>query len=153
MGTLGATLAPLPEYNKTRLSIASADIDYQIAETELRKQLYTALLEVEDGLAARQQSSGCAIWNNSGPMPKRPSGWRALLAGATGVQPWLDEQNCLWDAGSPPCLPSSRPSSTTWPASIGHWGSGSNLTRAGRVVPRLVSGRSRPRLPSCPQSN
>ena len=54
VGTLGATLAlPFLEYNKTRLAIAGSELDYQIAESEFRKQLYTALVEVEDGLAAR----------------------------------------------------------------------------------------------------
>ena len=53
-GYLGATLAlPFFEYNKTRLAIAGSRLDYQIAEAEFRKQLYSALVEVEDGLAAR----------------------------------------------------------------------------------------------------
>ncbi|MFM5819748.1 efflux transporter outer membrane subunit [Aeromonas sanarellii] len=102
VGTLGATLAlPFLEYNKTRLSIASADIDYQIAETEFRKQLYTALLEVEDGLAARQQGEQRLRYLEQqrayAKEAERLAGAR-FLAGATGVQPWLDEQNRLWDA-------------------------------------------------------
>ena len=102
VGTLGATLAlPFLEYNKTQLSIASADIDYQIAETEFRKQLYTALLEVEDGLAARQQGEQRLRYLEQqrayAREAERLAGAR-FLAGATGVQPWLDEQNRLWDA-------------------------------------------------------
>lgn len=102
VGTLGATLAlPFLEYNKTRLSIASSEIDYQIAETEFRKQLYTALLEVEDGLAARQQGELRLRYLEQqlayAKEAERLAGAR-FLAGATGVQPWLDEQNRLWDA-------------------------------------------------------
>ena len=102
VGTLGATLAlPFLEYNKTRLSIASSEIDYQIAETEFRKQLYTALLEVEDGLAARQQGEQRLRYLEQqlayAKEAERLAGAR-FLAGATGVQPWLDEQNRLWDA-------------------------------------------------------
>ncbi|MCO4202700.1 efflux transporter outer membrane subunit [Aeromonas taiwanensis] len=102
IGTLGATLAlPFLEYNKTRLSIAGADIDYQIAETEFRKQLYAALMEVEDGLAARQQGEQRLRYLGQqldyAREAERLAGAR-FLAGATGVQPWLDEQNRLWDA-------------------------------------------------------
>jgi outer membrane protein TolC len=69
------------EYNKTRLSIASADIDYQIAETEFRKQLYTALLEVEDGLAARQQGDQRLRYlEQQRAMPGRPRGWQAPVS-------------------------------------------------------------------------
>ncbi len=125
VGTLGATLAlPFLEYNKTRLSIASADIDYQIAETEFRKQLYTALLEVEDGLAARQHGDQRLRYLEQqrayAREAERLAGAR-FLAGATGVQPWLDEQNRCGMPSSP-CWHSSRPSSTTWQASIGRWG-------------------------------
>jgi len=102
IGTLGATLTlPFLEYNKTRLSIAGADIDYQIAETEFRKQLYAALMEVEDGLAARQQGEQRLRYLRQqldyAREAERLAGAR-FLAGATGVQPWLDEQNRLWDA-------------------------------------------------------
>lgn len=102
VGTLGATLAlPFLEYNKTRLSIASSDIDYQIAETEFRKQLYTALLEVEDGLAARRQGEQRLRYleQQLGYAKEAERLAQARFqAGATGVQPWLDEQNRLWDA-------------------------------------------------------
>lgn len=102
VGTLGATLAlPFLEYNKTRLSIASSELDYQIAETEFRKQLYTALLEVEDGLAARHQGDlrlqYLAQQLGYAREAERLAQAR-FQAGATGVQPWLDEQNRLWDA-------------------------------------------------------
>ncbi|MGY3943089.1 efflux transporter outer membrane subunit [Aeromonas tecta] len=102
VGTLGATLAlPFLEYNKTRLSIASSELDYQIAETEFRKQLYGALLEVEDGLAARHQGEQrlhyLAQQLGYAKEAERLAQAR-FQAGATGVQPWLDEQNRLWDA-------------------------------------------------------
>ncbi|MGY3910092.1 efflux transporter outer membrane subunit [Aeromonas piscicola] len=102
VGTLGATLAlPFLEYNKTRLSIASSELDYQIAETEFRKQLYTALVEVEDGLAARhhgeQRLNYLAEQLTFAKEAERLAKAR-FQAGATGVQPWLDEQNRLWDA-------------------------------------------------------
>lgn len=102
VGTLGASLAlPFLEYNKTRISIASSELDYQIAETEFRKQLYTALVEVEDGLAARhhgeQRLNYLAEQLTFAKEAERLAQAR-FQAGATGVQPWLDEQNRLWDA-------------------------------------------------------
>lgn len=102
VGTLGATLAlPFLEYNKTRLSIASSELDYQIAETEFRKRLYGALLEVEDGLAARHQGEQRLHYLEQQLGYAREAERLAqarFQAGATGVQPWLDEQNRLWDA-------------------------------------------------------
>lgn len=102
VGTLGATLAlPFLEYNKTKLSIASSEVDYQIAETEFRKQLYGALLEVEDGLAARHQGEQRLRYLGQQLSYAREAERLArarFQAGATGVQPWLDEQNRLWDA-------------------------------------------------------
>ncbi|WP_409011932.1 efflux transporter outer membrane subunit [Aeromonas salmonicida] len=102
VGTLGASLAlPFLEYNKTRISIASSELDYQIAETEFRKQLYTALVEVEDGLAARhhgeQRLNYLAEQLTFAKEAERLARAR-FQAGATGVQPWLDEQNRLWEA-------------------------------------------------------
>ncbi|MEN9532011.1 MAG: hypothetical protein RIQ83_1235 [Pseudomonadota bacterium] len=102
VGTLGATLAlPFLEYNKTRISIASSELDYQIAEAEFRTQLYTALVEVEDGLAARhhgeQRLNYLAEQRAFAKEAERLAKAR-FQAGATGVQAWLDEQNRLWDA-------------------------------------------------------
>lgn len=102
VGTLGATLAlPFLEYNKTRISIASSELDYQIAEAEFRKQLYTALVEVEDGLAARhhgeQRLNYLAEQRAFAKEAERLTKAR-FQAGATGVRDWLDEQNRLWDA-------------------------------------------------------
>ncbi len=102
VGTLGATLAlPFLEYNKTRLAIAGSQLDYQIAEAEFRKQLYSALVEVEDGLAARhhgeQRLNYLAEQLAFAKEAERLARAR-YQAGATGVQPWLDEQNRLWDA-------------------------------------------------------
>ncbi|MFM5668691.1 efflux transporter outer membrane subunit [Aeromonas hydrophila] len=102
VGTLGATLAlPFLEYNKTRLAIAGSKLDYQIAEAEFRKQLYSALVEVEDGLAARhhgeQRLNYLAEQLDFAKEAERLARAR-YQAGATGVQPWLDEQNRLWDA-------------------------------------------------------
>ncbi|PJG58921.1 efflux transporter outer membrane subunit [Aeromonas cavernicola] len=102
VGSLGATLAlPFLEYNRTRLAIASSTVDYQIAETEFRKQLYSALVEVEDSLAARhygQQRLGYLQTQfEYAQQSERLAGAR-FQAGETGVQVWLDEQNRLWDA-------------------------------------------------------
>ncbi len=102
VGTLGATLAlPFLEYNKTRISIASSELDYQIAEAEFRKQLYIALGEVEDGLAARhhgeQRLTYLAEQRTFAKEAERLAKAR-FQAGATGVRDWLDEQNRLWDA-------------------------------------------------------
>lgn len=102
MGSLGATIVlPFLEYNKTRLSIASSQVDYQIAEAEFRKQLYSALLEVEDGLIARQQGEQRLHYleQQFGYAKKAEQLAHARYQeGDTGVQPWLDEQNRLWDA-------------------------------------------------------
>ncbi|MGL6334103.1 efflux transporter outer membrane subunit [Aeromonas jandaei] len=102
VGSLGATLAlPFLEYNHTRLAIASSQVDYQIAETEFRKQLYTALVEVEDNLAARSYGQQRLSYLQEQLGYARESERLAKArfeAGATGVQAWLDEQNRLWDA-------------------------------------------------------
>ncbi|MGL4754935.1 MAG: efflux transporter outer membrane subunit [Aeromonadaceae bacterium] len=101
VGTLGATLAlPFLEYNRTQLAIESSELDYQIAETEFRKQLYTALVEVEDCLAARhygQQRLGYLQQQLSNSQKAERLAKARFLAGATGVQAWLEEQNRLWD--------------------------------------------------------
>ncbi|BCS48533.1 transporter [Aeromonas jandaei] len=102
VGSLGATLAlPFLEYNHTRLAIASSQVDYQIAETEFRKQLYTALVEVEDNLAARSygQQRLSYLQEQLGYAKESERLAKARFeAGATGVQAWLDEQNRQWDA-------------------------------------------------------
>lgn len=102
VGSLGATLAlPFLEYNHTRLAIASSQVDYQIAETEFRKQLYTALVEVEDNLAARSYGQQRLSYLQEQLGYAKESERLAKVrfeAGATGVQAWLDEQNRLWDA-------------------------------------------------------
>jgi len=58
-------------------------------------------MEVEDGLAARQQGEQRLRYLGQqldyAREAERLAGAR-FLAGATGVQPWLDEQNRLWDA-------------------------------------------------------
>lgn len=102
VGSLGATLAlPFLEYNHTRLAIASSQVDYQIAETEFRKQLYTALVEVEDNLAARSygQQRLNYLQEQLGYAKESERLAKARFeAGATGVQAWLDAQNRRWDA-------------------------------------------------------
>ena len=102
VGTLGASLAlPFLEYNRTQLAIESSELDYQIAETEFRKQLYTALVEVEDNLAARhygQQRLDYLQEQLSYAQEAERLAKARFQAGATGVQAWLDEQNRLWDA-------------------------------------------------------
>lgn len=102
VGTLGANLAlPFLEYNRTQLAIESSDLDYQIAETEFRKQLYTALVEVEDNLAARhygQQRLDYLQEQLSYAQEAERLAKARFQAGATGLQAWLDEQNRLWDA-------------------------------------------------------
>ncbi len=102
VGTLGASLAlPFLEYNRTQLAIESSELDYQIAETEFRKQLYTALVEVEDNLAARhygQQRLDYLQEQLSYAQEAERLAKARFQAGATGAQAWLDEQNRLWDA-------------------------------------------------------
>lgn len=102
VGSLGANLVlPFLEYNRTQLAIESSELDYQIAQTEFRKQLYTALVEVEDNLAARhyglQRLDYLQEQLNYAQDAERLAKAR-FLAGATGVQELLDEQNRLGDA-------------------------------------------------------
>ncbi|MFM5429137.1 efflux transporter outer membrane subunit [Aeromonas veronii] len=102
VGALGASLAlPFLEHNRTRLAIGSLALDYQIAETEFRKQLYTALVEVEDNLAARHhgQQRFAYLQEQLGYAKESERLARTRFeAGAAGVQVWLDEQNRLWEA-------------------------------------------------------
>ena len=104
VGTLGASLAlPFLEYNRTQLAIESSELDYQIAETEFRKHLYTALVEVEDNLAARhygQQRLDYLQEQLSYAREAERLAKARFQAGATGVQAWLDAQNRLWEAQS-----------------------------------------------------
>ena len=56
---------------------------------------------MEDGLAARQQGEQRLRYLEQQRAYAREAERLAsarFLAGATGVQPWLDEQNRLWDA-------------------------------------------------------
>lgn len=102
VGSLGASLAlPFLEYNRTRLAIASSEVEYQIAETEFRTQLYRALVEVEDNLANRHYGQQRLTYLQEQLRYAHEAERLAkvrFIAGATGVQSWLDEQNRLWDA-------------------------------------------------------
>ncbi|WP_421207080.1 efflux transporter outer membrane subunit [Aeromonas sp. 601027] len=101
VGVLGASLTlPFLEYNRNQLAIDSSELDYQIAETEFRKQLYTALVEVEDNLVARhhgQQRLAYLLEQLGYAKESERSAKVRFEAGATDVQGWLDEQNRLWD--------------------------------------------------------
>lgn len=102
VGSLGAALTlPFLEYNSNRLAVASSQNDYQIAQAEFRQQLFDALFEVENALAARrfgeQQLASLAEQQDYAIDADRLARVR-VEAGSSPVQDWLDEQNRRWDA-------------------------------------------------------
>jgi NodT family efflux transporter outer membrane factor (OMF) lipoprotein len=102
IGTLGAGVTlPFIQWNTMQLQIKVSKTQYEEAVVTFRKSLFTALSEVENALSARDQLA-------------RESEQRALslsqaqraeallrsryLAGAIGIQPWLQQQKLLRDS-------------------------------------------------------
>ena len=100
----------------------------------------------------KQGISGCAIWSSRGLCreAERLAGRSFPGRSHPGVQPWLDEQNRLWGCRARSAGTAAGPSSTTWQASIGRWGSDRTLTQAEEcgIAMDIPRGQSRPILPT-----
>lgn len=102
MGSLGVSLAlPFLEWNKRQQTIDRANLDYDAAVINFRKQLYQSLVEVDNALSdvrigrEREQrlQEQLTLERESARLARS-----RYLAGATGVQNWLDEQSRLRSA-------------------------------------------------------
>ncbi|TAM00756.1 MAG: efflux transporter outer membrane subunit [Paraburkholderia sp.] len=104
VGTLGLGLAlPFIQWNTMQLQIRVSKTRYEEAVVGFRQQLYTALAEVENALSARVQLEREAEQRAlSLAQAQRAERLAAVqfAAGATAVQPWLDQQQRLRDAQS-----------------------------------------------------
>ncbi|WP_368165663.1 TolC family protein [Aeromonas sp. R9-1] len=102
VGSLGANLAlPFLEWEKGRQRVAQSELAYQQAEIAFRKQLYEALVEVDNALTdtriGRERETLLADQLRLARESERLARAR-YRAGATGVQSWLDEQGRLRSA-------------------------------------------------------
>ncbi|CAM8771435.1 Outer membrane efflux protein [Burkholderia pseudomallei] len=102
VATLGLGLAlPFIQWNTMQLQIKVSKSQYEEAVVNFRQSLYRALGEVENALAARVQLDAEADERGRALALARRAETLAkarFAAGATGVQPWLDEQQRLRDA-------------------------------------------------------
>lgn len=104
VGTLGLGLAlPFIQWNTMQLQIKVSKTQYEEAVVGFRQKLYTALAEVENALSARVQlereAEQRALSLAQAQRAERLAAAR-FAAGATAVQPWLDQQQRLRDAQS-----------------------------------------------------
>ncbi|MCA8425271.1 efflux transporter outer membrane subunit [Burkholderia seminalis] len=102
VGTLGLGLAlPFIQWNTMQLQIKVSKSQYQEAVVGFRQRLYTALAEVENALSARVQlereAGQRALSLEQAQRAERLAAAR-FAAGATAVQPWLDQQQVLRNA-------------------------------------------------------
>jgi outer membrane protein TolC len=104
VATLGFGLAlPFIQWPTMQLQIEVSQTQYEEAVVTFRQQLYIALSEVENALSARvqlereaeQRAQSLANAERAEALSKA-----RFAAGATGVQPWLDQQQRLRDAES-----------------------------------------------------
>ncbi|PNO72796.1 RND transporter [Burkholderia cenocepacia] len=104
VGTLGLGLAlPFIQWNTMQLQIRVSKSQYEEAVVGFRQRLYTALAEVENALSARVQLEREAEQRTlSLAQAQRAERLAAarFAAGATAVQPWLDQQQALRSAQS-----------------------------------------------------
>ncbi|AOJ83308.1 RND transporter [Burkholderia savannae] len=104
VATLGLGLAlPFIQWNTMQLQIKVSKTQYEEAVVNFRQNLYRALGEVENALSARVQLDAEADERTLALAQARRAETLArarFVAGATGVQPWLDEQQRLRDAQS-----------------------------------------------------
>ncbi|OXJ31804.1 RND transporter [Burkholderia sp. HI2714] len=104
VGTLGLGLAlPFIQWNTMQLQIRVSKSQYEEAVVGFRQKLYTALAEVENALSARVQlereAEQRALSLAQAQRAEQLAAAR-FAAGATAVQPWLDQQQRLRDAQS-----------------------------------------------------
>ncbi|AOJ19513.1 RND transporter [Burkholderia cenocepacia] len=104
VGTLGLGLAlPFIQWNTMQLQIRVSKSQYEEAVVGFRQRLYTALAEVENALSAHVQlereAEQRALSLAQAQRAERLAAAR-FAAGATAVQPWLDQQQVLRSAQS-----------------------------------------------------
>ncbi|RQR40676.1 efflux transporter outer membrane subunit [Burkholderia sp. Bp9142] len=104
VGTLGLGLAlPFIQWNTMQLQIKVSKTQYEEAVVGFRQRLYSALAEVENALSARVQlereAEQRALSLTQAQRAERLAAAQ-FAAGATAVQPWLDQQQRLRDAQS-----------------------------------------------------
>ncbi|MCG1041951.1 efflux transporter outer membrane subunit [Mycetohabitans sp. B8] len=108
IATLGLGLAlPFIQRNTMQLQIKVSQTQYEEAVVNFRQQLYTALGEVENALSARvqlEQESEQRTLSLAQAQRAEALARARFVAGATGVQPWLDQQQRLRDAQSADAL-------------------------------------------------
>ncbi len=108
IATLGLGLAlPFIQWNTMQLQIKVSQTQYEEAVVNFRQKLYTALSEVENALSARVQLDRQAQQRTLSLAQAQRAETLARIrfeAGATGVQPWLDQQQRLRDAQSAAAL-------------------------------------------------
>jgi NodT family efflux transporter outer membrane factor (OMF) lipoprotein len=104
VGTLGAGITlPFIQWNTMQLQIKVSRTKYEEAVVNFRQALYNALSDVENALSARVQLDSEAVQRKLSldQAQRAESLARARYqAGATDVQPWLDQQSRLRDAQS-----------------------------------------------------
>jgi outer membrane protein TolC len=92
---------PFIQWNTMQLQIKVSRTQYEEAVVNFRQQLYTALREVENALSARVQLEREGEQRTLSLLQAQRAEALArarFVAGATSVQPWLDEQQRLRDA-------------------------------------------------------
>lgn len=92
---------PFIQWNTMQLQIKVSRTQYEEAVVNFRQQLYTALGEVENALSARVQLEREGEQRTLSLLQAQRAEALArarFVAGATSVQPWLDEQQRLRDA-------------------------------------------------------
>jgi outer membrane protein TolC len=92
---------PFIQWNTMQLQIKVSQTQYEEAVVNFRQQLYTALGEVENALSARVQLEREGEQRTLSLLQAQRAEALArarFVAGATSVQPWLDEQQRLRDA-------------------------------------------------------
>ncbi|KOR18776.1 efflux transporter outer membrane subunit [Burkholderia cenocepacia] len=104
VGTLGLGLAlPFIQWNTMQLQIRVSKSQYEEAVVGFRQRLYTALAEVENALSAsvqlEREAEQRALSLAQAQRAERLAAAR-FAAGATAVQPWLDQQQVLRSAQS-----------------------------------------------------
>ncbi|WP_206995545.1 efflux transporter outer membrane subunit [Trinickia mobilis] len=106
--TLGVGLAlPFIQWNAMQLRIKVSKSEYEEAVVNFRQTLYGALGEVENALSARVQLDSEATQRSLSLAQAQRAQTLAkarFRAGATDVQPWLDQQQRLRDAQSAQAL-------------------------------------------------
>ncbi|SDG35051.1 efflux transporter outer membrane subunit [Paraburkholderia phenazinium] len=104
VATLGLGLAlPFIQWNTMQLQIKVSQTEYEEAVVNFRQKLYGALGEVENALSNRvqlEQEAEQRVLSLAQAQRAETLARSRFRAGASGVQPWLDQQQRLRDAQS-----------------------------------------------------